>query len=737
MISYEIFLRRQAMKKITSWFLAVVLILGAVPGLAFSVGAEEAEEPIKVYTKEDLDNIKNNMSGSYVLMNDIVFEDSDYVKGGDFYNSGMGWFPIGTQSTPFKGKFDGNNHAIKNLYINNPNGDYQSLFGFAENVEIKNLRMEDVNITGKNCVGAICGEMRSLSHIINCISKGSVKGTDTVGGLLGRHYSSQVGTGISNSTNYSSVEADYSAGGICGKLDTANTTDNLELSLCRNSGNITATKSGAAGITSYSSSYYYYYYYGSHSGYGNNGIYNCYNTGNITAPDKCSGIVCETRGTTIKHCYSIGKITADTNYSAIVSNAGNYTTITFCYYLDESIENPTTVTGILKSEDQLRKQSTFEQWDFENTWTISKNKEYKYPELQALAFNGKVELSGETDVGSDITATLSVNSADGIDTSKVSFKWFIDDEEVEGKQTEEWNKSVYTVQNSDKDKALYCKVTVPTDNGDEVIISDKLTITWKHDHSYSKTVTTPTCTEKGYTTYTCECGATYIDDYVNALDHDFGAWKETKAPTCQQEGELTRSCSRCTATESSPVEKIAHRYIKTVTPATCEKDGYTTYTCDMCHDSYKADVTKATGHKDGEWKVTKPASYTENGVKTLYCANCGKELKTEAIAKLSGKITSVKGDNLTMNYKDSKTLTPAVEVDGKIKYTVTYSSSNNNVAKVDANGKVTATGRGSAKITCTATDEYGYSVSAVSDVKVDYTFAQWLIIILLFGWIWY
>ena len=711
------------MKKVMSWFLAVALILGTVPGLIFAVGAEEAEEPIKIYTKEDLDNVKNNMSGSYVLMNDIVFDDSDYVKGGDFYNSGMGWFPIGTLSTPFKGKFDGNNHAIKNLYINNPEGSYQGLFGLADNVEIKNLRMEDVNITGKNCVGAICGEMRYKSNIINCISKGSIKGNDTVGGLLGQHYIGQGGTGISNSINYSNVEANYSVGGICGKFQSSSDT-NIEINSCKNSGNVTANKSGAAGITAVSSA----------GNWSANYIFCCYNTGNITAPDKCSGIVCETRGTTIKHCYTIGKITADTNYSAIVSD-GTYTT--FCYYLDESIENPTKVTGILKSEDQLRKQSTFEQWDFENTWTISKNKEYKYPELQALAFNGKVELSGETDVGSDITATLNVNSADGIDTSKVCFKWFIDDEEVEGKQTEEWNKSVYTVQNSDKDKKLYCKVTVPTDNGDEVIISDKLTITWKHDHSYSKTVTAPTCTEKGYTTYTCECGASYIDDYVNALGHDFGAWKETKAPTCQQEGKLTRSCSRCTATESSPVEKIAHRYIKSVTPATCEKDGYTTYTCDMCHDSYKADVTKATGHKDGEWKVTKPASYTEDGVKTLYCANCGKVLKTEAIAKLSGKITSVKVDNLTMNYKETKTLTPTVKVDGKVKYTVTYSSSNTKVAKVDANGKVTATGRGSAKITCTATDEYGYSVSAVSNVKVDYTTSQWLIVILLFGWIWY
>ena len=234
----------------------------------------------------------------------------------------------------------------------------------------------------------------------------------------------------------------------------------------------------------------------------------------------CGGIVGSKRNCTVIHCYSIGTITADKNYSAIATN--NSADITFCYYLDESIENPTTVTGIVKSEDQLRKQSTFEQWDFTNTWTISKNKEYKYPELKALAFNATLELSGETEVGSDVTATLNVNNADGIDTANVSFKWYLDGQEVEGKPTEEWNKSIYTVKNEDKDKKLYCKFSVPTDNGGEVIISDKLTVTWKHDHSYTKTVTPPTCTEDGYTTYTCSCGTSYKADYVAALGHDFG-----------------------------------------------------------------------------------------------------------------------------------------------------------------------------------------------------------------------
>ena len=37
-----------------------------------------------------------------------------------------------------------------------------------------------------------------------------------------------------------------------------------------------------------------------------------------------------------------------------------------------------------------------------------------------------------------------------------------------------------------------------------------------HTHRYTEEVTTPTCTEQGYTTYTCACGDSYIDNYLPA-----------------------------------------------------------------------------------------------------------------------------------------------------------------------------------------------------------------------------
>ena len=50
-------------------------------------------------------------------------------------------------------------------------------------------------------------------------------------------------------------------------------------------------------------------------------------------------------------------------------------------------------------------------------------------------------------------------------------------------------------------------------------LSDYITIEAPHTHTYLPTVTVPTCTEQGFTTYVCECGKSYISDYIDATNH--------------------------------------------------------------------------------------------------------------------------------------------------------------------------------------------------------------------------
>ena len=101
------------------------------------------------------------------------------------------------------------------------------------------------------------------------------------------------------------------------------------------------------------------------------------------------------------------------------------------------------------------------------------------------------------------------------------------------------------------------------------------------------------------------------------------------------------------------------------------------------------------------------------------------------------EIKSVSIDNVTMNYKSSTTIKPKINADDGVTYTVKYESSNPKVASVDENGNVKALKKGNATITVTVTDQYGNVVKDTCTVTVKYTFIQWIIKILLFGWIWY
>ncbi len=141
-------------------------------------------------------------------------------------------------------------------------------------------------------------------------------------------------------------------------------------------------------------------------------------------------------------------------------------------------------------------------------------------------------------------------------------------------------------------------------------------------HKYAETVTAPTCTEMGYTTYTCACGDTYKDNYVAPTGHKYGDWETVKEATCTAKGQEKRSC-KCGAAEYRDTDMVAHKYTETVTAPTCTEMGYTTYTC-SCGHSYVSNYVAPTGHKFGEWTVTKEATCTEKGEETRTCA-CGEK----------------------------------------------------------------------------------------------------------------
>ena len=81
------------------------------------------------------------------------------------------------------------------------------------------------------------------------------------------------------------------------------------------------------------------------------------------------------------------------------------------------------------------------------------------------------------------------------------------------------------------------------------------TKTPSHQHSYTASVTRPTCTAQGFTTYTCACGNSYRAETIAALGHNAGEWITTKAAEVGVAGQRERRCTRCntvTQTEAIP-----------------------------------------------------------------------------------------------------------------------------------------------------------------------------------------
>lgn len=120
----------------------------------------------------------------------------------------------------------------------------------------------------------------------------------------------------------------------------------------------------------------------------------------------------------------------------------------------------------------------------------------------------------------------------------------------------------------------------------------------EHKHDYESVVTAPTCTEQGYTTYSCECGDSYVDDYVDATGHSHTSEVSTPA-THTSTGVMTYTCT-CGDTYTEVIAKLEkHNYESVVTAPTCTAQGYTTYTCE-CGETYVDDYVDALGHADND-----------------------------------------------------------------------------------------------------------------------------------------
>jgi hypothetical protein len=192
--------------------LLIFLLASSLAG-AYSGGTGTPDDPYQIDTAQDLIDLgktEDDYFKSFVLIADIdlagwVFERAviapDMTRDPYAHHDGM----------PFRGRFDGQGHVIRNLYINDPLGCFQGLFGAIRgSAEIVNLGLEGVHVRGRTHVGGLVGD-NSGKRISLSYSTGLVSGVSTVGGLAGSN-----GGSISASHSTCTVHGSGTVGGLAG-----------------------------------------------------------------------------------------------------------------------------------------------------------------------------------------------------------------------------------------------------------------------------------------------------------------------------------------------------------------------------------------------------------------------------------------------------------------------------------------------------------------------------------------
>ncbi|MDD2963991.1 MAG: GLUG motif-containing protein [Bacteroidales bacterium] len=400
---------------------------------SYSGGSGTSGSPFQIATKADLKYLSEHSadwSKYFIQTADIVFEDADFQDGGDFYNSGAGFSPIGNSTTKFTGSYDGQGNVINGLYISREATDNIGLFGYVRTATIANITLLNANVTGNNYAAIAIGHAegtsstRESSSISNCYIQGNISGKINVGGLIGRcEYSNATITNCHANVTATSTSP---AGGnaiLGGLLGSAHDNVGVAVTNCSSSGSVSANGRNVGGFI----------------GYVSGGTYQkCFSTSNVSINSSSNdgnlggfigGVNANKQSTTIQNCYALGNVTGGLNNSStdwirgvggfigtirinygyaknitncfaagIVTQSGSSTyiggfigyqdpdgsaTVTSCYWDNQRSTQATSLYGTGLTTAQMKVQGNFTSWDFANTWRMSSTITYDgYPTLE-------------------------------------------------------------------------------------------------------------------------------------------------------------------------------------------------------------------------------------------------------------------------------------------------------------------------------------------------------------------
>ena len=306
----------------------VVLLLVSVFGVSIGItgvgtfeeegGANEVMgDVIEIFAWEDLHNMRDNLTASYRLMNDLGLSDVGYDDYASLNaNGGAGWLPIGTDTDPFTGIFHGDNYTIQGLYIDRPSTNFIGLFGYIDGGEVSNIGLVDANVSGHWYLGGLVGMNDLEGTVSNSYATGNVSGDRVVGGLVGRNRGTVensyatgnvTGTGfavgglmgsnqhtVSNSYATGSVSGDERVGGLVG-FNFGGTVSNSHADV-----DVTGSRMNVGGLV----------------GYNHGTVSNSYATGNVSGGSSVGGLVGLNQPTwlypgTVVKSYATGTVSGD------------------------------------------------------------------------------------------------------------------------------------------------------------------------------------------------------------------------------------------------------------------------------------------------------------------------------------------------------------------------------------------------------------------------------------------
>lgn len=225
------------------------------------------------------------------------------------------WTPIGTESQPYTGTFDGGNHTITGLKIDQSGTDNVGLIGrLGSGGKVQDVTLTEVNVTGGTYVGGIAGQTDGT--VENCSVNGTVTGQNQTGGIVGRNFST-----ISGCSAEGTVTGNTNVGGISG--------------LC---------------VPNYDT--------GTGSLIGST-IEGCHSTAAVSGISSVGGVVGNLgNGCSLMACYSTGNVTATITYGH--ANVGGVVgingqgTVTACYHATGEITSSVgdRIGGIAGCNDQ-------------------------------------------------------------------------------------------------------------------------------------------------------------------------------------------------------------------------------------------------------------------------------------------------------------------------------------------------------------------------------------------------